>query len=188
MRAQWTVRSSYQREVIGVDPDNAEVWVVRVVFGHFLQDFKELKTIWGRQNETKLWVSVEWCGLVEVVVENQFAESSCTALPMEWKWVCCTRTLTLVALHYRTIVCDQFSPPASVTYSRPFTLLISLIVSTLVREQSGGDAQVCCRLQRVLCAQVICACQLWIEIHLYAQQKRNSLLNLIFTACLLSWV
>lgn len=31
-----------QREVIWVDPDDAELWVVGVVSGHVLQDLQEL--------------------------------------------------------------------------------------------------------------------------------------------------
>lgn len=40
-----TVLYSYQREVVGVNPDNAEVRVVCVIFSNFLQDLQELKTI-----------------------------------------------------------------------------------------------------------------------------------------------
>ncbi len=36
-----------QREVIGVNPDNAELWVVGVVSGHVFQDLQEFITIWG---------------------------------------------------------------------------------------------------------------------------------------------
>ena len=36
---------SYQREIVWVDPDDAEVRVICVLAGHFLQDFQELKTI-----------------------------------------------------------------------------------------------------------------------------------------------
>lgn len=39
-----------QREVIGVDPDDAELGIVGVVSGHVLQDLQELITIWGQQS------------------------------------------------------------------------------------------------------------------------------------------
>lgn len=39
-----------QREVIGVDPDDAELWVVGVVSGHVFQDLQELITVWGQRN------------------------------------------------------------------------------------------------------------------------------------------
>lgn len=35
-----------QREVIWVDPNDAELWVVGVVSGHILQDLQELIAIW----------------------------------------------------------------------------------------------------------------------------------------------
>merc|ERR1719348_2298968 len=35
-----------QREVVWVDPDDAEVGVICVLTGHLLQDFQELKTVW----------------------------------------------------------------------------------------------------------------------------------------------
>lgn len=37
--------SSYQWEIVRVNPDDAEVGVVGVLTSHFLQDFKELKTV-----------------------------------------------------------------------------------------------------------------------------------------------
>lgn len=40
-----TALLSHQREVVRVDPDDAEVGVVCVVLCHLLQDVKELKTI-----------------------------------------------------------------------------------------------------------------------------------------------
>lgn len=40
-----TLLKSHQREVVRVDPDDAEVGVVRVIFCHLLQDVKELKSI-----------------------------------------------------------------------------------------------------------------------------------------------
>lgn len=40
-----TVLDSHQREVVRVDPHDAQVGVVCVIFGHLLQDVKELKTI-----------------------------------------------------------------------------------------------------------------------------------------------
>lgn len=43
-----------QREVIGIDPDNAELRVIGVVSGHVLQDFQELVAICGRQNRETL--------------------------------------------------------------------------------------------------------------------------------------
>ncbi len=38
----------YQGEVVRVDPDDAEVWVVSVLTRHLLQDFQEFKTIYGK--------------------------------------------------------------------------------------------------------------------------------------------
>lgn len=40
-----------QGEVIGVDPDDAEVGVVGVVSGHILQDLQELVAIWEQKTE-----------------------------------------------------------------------------------------------------------------------------------------
>lgn len=40
-----------QREVIWVDPDDAELWVVGVVSGHVLQDLQKLIAIWEESRE-----------------------------------------------------------------------------------------------------------------------------------------
>lgn len=39
---------SYQREIVGVDPDDAEVRVVGVLTCHLLQDFQEFITVYGK--------------------------------------------------------------------------------------------------------------------------------------------
>lgn len=46
--------SQNQREVIRVDPDDAELWVVGVVSGHVLQDLQELITICGDIRRTSV--------------------------------------------------------------------------------------------------------------------------------------
>ena len=43
-----------QREVIWVDPDDAELWVVGVVSGYVLQDLQELIAIWERKHRGTL--------------------------------------------------------------------------------------------------------------------------------------
>lgn len=43
-----------QREVIRVDPDDAELRVVGVVSGHVFQDLQELVAVWGRQSRENL--------------------------------------------------------------------------------------------------------------------------------------
>lgn len=52
LSSSWTwdfSSKSYQGEVIRVNPDNAEVRVVCVILSNFLQDLKELKTVWGEE-------------------------------------------------------------------------------------------------------------------------------------------
>lgn len=42
-------RRQNQREVVWVDPDDAELWVVGVVSGHIFEDLQELVAIWEQQ-------------------------------------------------------------------------------------------------------------------------------------------
>ena len=50
VRNVYLMMKQNQREVIWVDPDDAELWVVGVVSGHVLQDLQELIAIWERKH------------------------------------------------------------------------------------------------------------------------------------------
>lgn len=55
-----SVLCSYQGEVIGVNPDDAEVRVVCVILGNLLQDLQELKTVWGIEKKTTVKILFWW--------------------------------------------------------------------------------------------------------------------------------